>query len=314
MVFDGFTFFNEIELLELRLQTMDKFVDRFIIVESKKTFTNNDKPLYYEENREKFKQYWKKIKYIVIDEFPKECKTAWEREYYQRNAIYNGIEGAKDSDILIVSDLDEIISPYGVKRIKHILKKSPEKILKLELLNSWYFLNYVDQKNFFLAAPVAYTIGEAEKFHKECQGTYQLSTEGKIMPQTARAWCNIELVQCAGWHFSYIGGIERIRKKIMAFSHQEYNTEKFLEDNKVQEMIENGEDLFGREIADFVSVPVNYLMPEPVRKSQEKYRSWLCDYRPISKKNRIRLKIKYLVETTILRSAFHKIKGLKSHK
>lgn len=305
MIYDGFTFFNELELLELRLETMWEYVDRFIIVESRKTFTNQDKELYFEGNKDSFAKYMDKIEHVVIDEFPIDCKGAWDCEHYQRDAIYRGVKNANPGDILIVSDLDEIVSPYGVGQIRSILRQNPEKILRLELLHAWYFLNYVDQQKFFLAAPVAYTIGEAEKKHQKCLGEYPLDARGRITPQTARSWNDCTKVQCAGWHFSYMGGIERIKKKVQAFSHQEYNTDEWLDTQRIINTIKSGQDLFDRGIADFVSIPIDYFMPEPVKKNPKKYKDWLCDYRPISGKKYLRLRIKYLCETTWLRGIYH---------
>lgn len=309
MIFDGFTFFNELELLELRLEIMWEYVDRFILVEAKRTFTNEKKALYYEENKEKFRRFWDKIEYVVIDEFPDECKTAWDREYYQRNAIYRGLKNTNAQDILLVSDLDEIISPYGIKRVQQILRRNPNKILNLELLNCWYFLNYVDQKAFFLSAPRACTVEEAKRCHKECKGTYMLDNSGRMLPQTIRAWNECETVPCAGWHFSYMGGIKRIKKKIQAFSHQEYNSDEWLDDIRIKKMIESGKDLFDRKISDFASIPVGYFMPKPVKKNPEKYKEWLCEFKPISCGKYFRLRIKYLCETTWIRRIFHKLKN-----
>ena len=299
MIFDGFTFFNELDLLKLRLDTMWDYVDKFIIVEARKTFTNEDKNLNYEENKNSFKKYWEKIEYIVIDEFPDECKNAWDREYYQRNAIYQGIRNSKPDDILIVSDLDEIISPYGVKRVKKILKQDHEKVLKLELLNCWYFLNYADYKYFFLAAPVAYCTGHAGEENEK---------NNILLPQKARALKNCEIVQCAGWHFTYMGGMETIKNKIKSFSHQEYNTEEWLDDSRIMEMIKEGKDLFDRDLSEFGSLPIGYFMPKPVRKNKESYEKYLCDFNSMPMKKKVKLTIKYLCETTWLRSLYHLLK------
>lgn len=299
MIFDGFTFFNELDLLKLRLDTMWDYVDKFIIVEARKTFTNEDKDLNYEKNKNSFKKYWEKIEYIVIDEFPDECKNAWDREYYQRNAIYQGIRNSKPDDILIVSDLDEIISPYGVKRVKKILKQDHEKVLKLELLNCWYFLNYADYKYFFLAAPVAYCTGHAGEGNEK---------NNILLPQKARALKNCEIVQCAGWHFTYMGGMETIKNKIKSFSHQEYNTEEWLDDSRIMEMIKEGKDLFDRDLSEFGSLPIGYFMPKPVRKNKESYEKYLCDFNPMPMKKKVKLTIKYLCETTWLRSLYHLLK------
>ena len=74
-IIDIFLFFNEINLLELRLREHDPFVDTFVIIESRKTFTNNDKPLFFEI--EKFLQWKDKIIHIVIDEL--QGNNSWER-------------------------------------------------------------------------------------------------------------------------------------------------------------------------------------------------------------------------------------------
>ena len=108
------------------------------------------------KNKEKFKKYWSKIEHIVVEMVPVTCTTAWEREFFQRNEIQRGIKDADADDILIISDLDEIISPYGVKRVTKILKKFPDRVLNLELLNCWYYLNYVDQKVFFSSSKSLY--------------------------------------------------------------------------------------------------------------------------------------------------------------
>lgn len=311
MIFDGFIFFNEIELLELRLKIMWEHVDRFIIVEAGKTFTNQDKELYFEINKKRFEKYMDKIEYVVIDEFPDDCKNAWDCEYYQRNSIYKGIKNADPDDILIVSDLDEIISPYGLKRIKKILSLKPDVLLRVEHLTAWYYLNYVDQKTFFWSGSTAYTISEAEKYHREYFGEYPLDEKGRISPQTARSWRNCITVPCAGWHFSYIGGIESIKKKIRSFSHQEFNTEEWLDDERIMDMIKSGKDLFDRGLEDFVSIPIDRFMPDEVKNNYERYKDLICDIRPISPKTYMKLRIKYFFETTFLRSLFHAFKKLR---
>ena len=60
-IYDCFLFFNELELLEIRLNVLNDVVDYFVLVESTKTFTNHDKPLHYQENKEKFKDFNDKI-------------------------------------------------------------------------------------------------------------------------------------------------------------------------------------------------------------------------------------------------------------
>ncbi len=307
MIYDGFIFFNEIELLELRLEILNDYVDRFIVVESRKTFTNKDKELNFEKNKDRFAKYLDKIEYVVIDEFPEDIRDdAWDCEHYQRNAIAWGVKDAKDDDILMVSDLDEIVSPYAVKRVKKLLKKNPDTVYKMELLHFWYYLNYVDQKVFFVAVPVAYTVGKMNRRH---EFLLDKDEQGRMLPQYARSDMSERVkIPCGGWHFTYMGGLDRIKKKVDSFSHQEYNTDEWMDDARMTDMIKSGKDLFDRGNADFVSIPVGNLLPKQVRENPEKYKSWLCDYRPISKRMYMKLQIKYLCETTWLRGLFHALK------
>ena len=141
-VFDCFTFFNEVELLKLRLKELDDVVDHFVLVESPTSFTGKPKPLYYQENAHLFQKFHSKIIHIVIDSFPelngeeeiklltrfphlKEDaeKKHWFREGYSREAILQGLNGCKDSDVIIISDLDEIPRAEAVLRIKEYLSQ-----------------------------------------------------------------------------------------------------------------------------------------------------------------------------------------------
>ena len=115
MIFDCFTFFNELEILAIRLNEMSPVVDRFVLVEAKRTYQGQPKPLYYNDNKYLFKQYQKKLIHIVTDfpdnipnYYPKKS-AAWRREYFQRDQIALGLKSAKKNDLVIVADVDEII-------------------------------------------------------------------------------------------------------------------------------------------------------------------------------------------------------------
>lgn len=295
MICSGFIFFNELDLLELRLESMYEFIDKFILVESAKTFTNEDKPYYYECNKERYKKYWDKIDYIKVDSFPSTCKNEWDREIFQRNMINKGVKDNNDNDILIVSDLDEIISPFGINCIKSFLKKYPESIVGVDLLNCWYYLNYIDKRFFFLEAPKAYTVKKSRS----------------IMPQEARSFKACHIVRCGGWHFSYLGDVSAIVKKIQSFSHQEFNSDNWLNEKRIKKCIEEGVDLFNRDISDFVSIPLCNLLPHPVISQPKKYSKFLCSYKPIRFRTLLRLRLKFFVETSFLRYIYAIIKKYK---
>ena len=102
---DCFLYHNEDLILDIRINTLNKFVDKFVIVESKYDHQGNKKKLNFDIK--KFNRIRKKIIYLIIDEFPKKMSN-WERENYQRNFIMKGLEGFDDNDYIIISDVDEI--------------------------------------------------------------------------------------------------------------------------------------------------------------------------------------------------------------
>lgn len=312
MVYDGFIFFNELELLKLRLEICANYVDRFILVESRYTFTNREKQLYFENNKEKFEQYMDKIIHVVVDHFPDECETDWDREYYQRNQIMIGLKDAKENDIIMVSDLDEIPSPSAWKRAKKFLRGMPDKIWNLELLNCYYYLNYVEYNHFFLSAPHVCCVGQlsVEKNNIDMESV-GAKKKGLLTIQELREWRDVQMMPCAGWHFSYLGGIDRIITKVQAFSHQEYNKEEYLNYEHIQKIIDSGKDVFGRNNQKFASIPIGYLMPKQIRKGNNNYKEYICSFNPMKKSALVRLYIKYFCELTPGLNLLYNIKRIK---
>jgi beta-1,4-mannosyl-glycoprotein beta-1,4-N-acetylglucosaminyltransferase len=121
-VYDCFAFFNELELLRLRLEELSDVVDHFVLVESPISFSGKKKPLYYQENKHLFNRFHDKITHIVIDNFPNLTgdleKDHWSREAYTRNEMMNGLKHCQDDDVIFISDLDEIPRADAVHRIK----------------------------------------------------------------------------------------------------------------------------------------------------------------------------------------------------
>ena len=114
MIYDCFSFFNELDLLEIRLNVLKDVVDKFVLVEAGETHSGKTKPLYFKENESRFAAFRDRIIYVCIERFPDVCTTDWARENYQRNAIADGLKGAKDDDVVLVSDLDEIPRPEKI--------------------------------------------------------------------------------------------------------------------------------------------------------------------------------------------------------
>jgi len=126
-VYDCFTFFNELELLKVRMEELCNVVDHFVIVESPISFTGKNKPLYFQENASQFDKFQHKIIHVVIDEFPgmtaDQEKNHWLRESYSRDAILRGLTNCQNNDVIFISDVDEIPKAEAVLRITQYLEK-----------------------------------------------------------------------------------------------------------------------------------------------------------------------------------------------
>lgn len=157
-IVDCFTFFNELELLEFRLEELNDYVDHFVIVEGTRTFSGEIKPLFFENNKERFSKFLHKIMYVVVDDMPYDerealphitdgelnsnynlkAQQAWVRELFQRNCIMRGVEALNlaDTDYIIISDCDEITNPELLKELK--VHGSLSKLLSDEHNNKLY--------------------------------------------------------------------------------------------------------------------------------------------------------------------------------
>ena len=116
-VYDCFTFYNEFDLLDLRLEELYDYVDYFVIAEANKTHQGRDKTFLLEENWDRYAKYHDKIVHIKVDDMPTN-DNAWVLENYQRNALAKGYADADDNDIIIISDLDEIMRAETVELMR----------------------------------------------------------------------------------------------------------------------------------------------------------------------------------------------------
>lgn len=223
MIYDCFTFFNELELLELRLNILNDVVDKFVIVEAAKTHAGVDKPLNFLSNKDKFSKFSDKIIYIQYDEFPP-YENPWIYENLQRNAISEGLKNCKDDDIIIISDLDEIISPKAIKKgIKNINEGAAIKKFKQYHMN--YYLNVLNLKQPFWYHPKMCTYKTFKSVFDNLDYEYsEYVVEEANQGTTAtkiRMYSDCDIITDGGWHFSFTGGAERIFYKINNYAHQE---------------------------------------------------------------------------------------------
>lgn len=275
MIYDCFTFFDELDLLELRLEVLWETVDRFVVVEGDRTFTGAPKPLHFAENRERFKPFMNRITHVVVRDFPPHTGSAWEYEAFQRNAIARALGECGPDDAVIVSDVDEMVSPDAVRRAISLpgLKAFRQRLF-------YYFLNCQ-------VAGVVWDKPRMVSFRDYTSAQELRVFSGK--PDFGRAWPlraarriawnlrgrprrGITFVPDGGWHFSYLGSAERMLAKIKAFSHTEYDTPEVADIKAIRRRVERGQDLFGRRHR-LKLVPVDDTFPEPVRRNPGRYAS-----------------------------------------
>ena len=249
-VYDCFPFFNELELLEIRLNELNDVVDYFVIAEANVTHSGKPKPFNFENNKERFEKFLTKIIYIKVEDMPVDS-DAWTKERHQRDALTKGLTNCTDDDTLIISDADEIPSPDFIKN--YSIDQGP-KWLKQSLY--YYYLNYRLPEDWNQAKIIPY---------KEFKNGY---TPCKVR------YADFPMADNAGWHFSYLGGTDRVIEKIESFAHQEYNTESIKDRKILEEKIRTGNDIYNRPGAMPMKIEkIDYSYPKFIQKNEEYFKS-----------------------------------------
>ena len=250
MIYDCFMFYNELDLLEIRLNELNDVVDKFIISECTRTFSNQPKELLLEKHKERFKKFWHKIEHIIIDENDLPYfNDSWTYENYQRNIMSKALENCNSNDIIIISDLDEI---PDIKVIKELKGFEGIKILEMKQYN--FYLNYLNSKE-----PV-WKRGTRVFHYKELLNN---NLTGIRLSEGSH-------IENAGWHFSFLGGVEKVKEKIESFSHQEYNNEYYTDIKRLEKSIKEGKDIFERGY-EYQIVSIDKSFPEYILKNKEKF-------------------------------------------
>ena len=281
-IYDCFCFFNELDLLELRLNILDPYVDYFVLSESSVTHTGIHKPYYYEENKERFAKFSDKIIHLQIEDTPNDfinlppienpespdgkevakihefiksqtqrfnraTQIDYGRDFYQKECIRRGLINCNDNDIIISSDLDEIPNPEILKNIESVIHQADYFSFNQNCY--YYYLNVLKEWNW---------LGSKMGIYKNLKD-YSYNE--------LRAQKNYELPD-GGWHFSYMGGPEKVKHKIQSFSAQEMNNKRVID--SIESNIENGIDPFFR--GNLTTVEIDNSYPEYLLNNLEKYK------------------------------------------
>lgn len=259
-LFDCFMYNNEDIVLEIRLNTLDKFVHKFIIVESCYDHQGHQKKLNF--NIKKFKKFQKKIEYIILKNFPKNMSN-WERENYNRNYLEKGLKGAKDDDYIMISDLDEIPKIDNLE----VFYKKKFTVFKQKMIYYRFNLQNKSKPNWFGT--------------KACQKKH-LKTPQWLRNQKVKNYpfwridrINWNIIKDGGWHFSYVMSNKKIIDKIKSFAHSEYNDQKYLNVRSIEKKILERKDLFDRSNK-FSKIKDEKKLPDYLVKHKKKFKSLIA--------------------------------------
>ena len=277
-VFDCVPFYDELDILEIRLNVLDGVVDYFVLVESSRTFSGNKKPLYFSKNKQRFSKFLNKIRHIVIDDSEyEEDLNIWQREFDQKNAVFRGIHGCNKEDFVIVSDVDEIPDP---KIIIDIVSQDLNSIGVIKKPCFYYFLNCKSTEVFDKARIAKLKNIKSPQQIRAYPGYSKHNSNklvrtifkwfGSIRKRTSLFFRFYKVYENAGWHFTYMKEPSQISKKIKDFSHTEFNSDRYTDLKFIEERIKNLKDPFHREY-EFTRVEIDNSYPEYITNNLDKY-------------------------------------------
>jgi beta-1,4-mannosyl-glycoprotein beta-1,4-N-acetylglucosaminyltransferase len=254
-VYDCFLFYNEFELLEVRLHELSDHVDKFVLVESCETFRGKPKKFYFEENKQLFEKYKDKIIHVKLTE-PFKTEKLFERERYQRSQVLRGLKNAKPGDIVFISDLDEIIRGSKVAEVVKMItsKKAEAAILEQKMYYGFFNRQQADGWR----GPVCTTYRVMKRISPALTRRLRNLRPKKVKKSKLT---KIEIVPNAGWHFTSMGGVDRAILKIESFSHAELDTPEFKDKQRIL-----------AEMRALPHVPIDESFPLYVRENQERFK------------------------------------------
>lgn len=235
-IIDICLFSGEMDILDIRLEIMYPYIDHFIIIESKKTFRNNDKKLYFDMNR--YKKYLDKILYLIIDEFPNFNEIYqsenWSRRCYQTNYMINGLNklDLDDNDLIIFTDCDEIIN----EKTLHDLIKTNGKCVINNKNNILKFVLDLHYYNIFTRGDKWY--GALITTNKKMR---EMINTRLGMVEDQRRNHGYDKIKDAGWHLSYWGSVDDILFKMSKLADVVSNNR-----NNILKLRESSKDVLGR--------------------------------------------------------------------
>jgi beta-1,4-mannosyl-glycoprotein beta-1,4-N-acetylglucosaminyltransferase len=282
-LYDAFCMFNELDIIEIRLNELYDVVDYFIIHESTKSHTGKSKRLYFAENMERFEKFKDKIIYRCINDTPdnyaflnpREAKSEWQRmvfdkinrqdfwdknhlpysrDAYEKESIIYSMYNLDEDDIVMFSDADEIPNANTVEYIKDHF--DIHSIYNLTQKHFWFYLNCMREDVW-----IGNTLLSFKNFK-----------ENSVI--NLRKWRRGAMIPDGGWHFSFMGNPEIVKQKIQNYGEQSINTNNVTDNmgDFIKDCIKNNHDFYMNPCK-FNIVPLTYgTHPQYLINNQDKYK------------------------------------------
>lgn len=244
MIIDAFTFFNEYDMLEARLEYYYNFVDKFVISECDHTHAGNYKGFNFEKEMKRYEKYLDKIHYLKLSidptkyDFTKPQSTNysagnWILEKQQRNYLVNALTNPES--FVMISDVDEVCT---IESIKESITRFDEKMVAVGSNQEMFWYSFkTKEPNFWsgsILTKVKFIIEYSPEFFR------------------VKRWVLPKML--CGYHMTYFMDIEKMKYKIENFAHQELNQKEFTEIEKIKEKIEKKIEPFQRPNVPLVDV------------------------------------------------------------
>jgi beta-1,4-mannosyl-glycoprotein beta-1,4-N-acetylglucosaminyltransferase len=264
-VYDLFLMSTELDWFEIRLHTLSPYVDYFVVVESRTTFTGKPKPLYLRDSWDRFKQFHDKIIYREVEDLV-HSERVWDHEDFFRNSLFTEVfpdlaktnARANTGDVLVVSDLDEIPRPETMALLRWC--HFPDR---LTLGSDFYYYSFQWRHD----GP-QWPGPHATTFRGPATITPNNLRQGLLgtgwAPIAAfRRWRDRATLWDAGWHCSScFATVEEVLAKMGAFSHMALDTPENRDRPTLVNRVRNGLDLFGRIDQTYSRVTNNTDLPQ----------------------------------------------------
>ena len=293
-IYDCFMYFDEDVVLDVRLNLLNEFIDKFVIIESVFNHKGERREPQFDIN--KFSKFKEKIIYILKHETPSELEiikkldsekevyrksilNALKRENLQRNSILEGLKNAEPNDWVIVSDLDEIPNLEKVN-----FNKINERVLVFEQAMMYYKFN-LKLPNFIWIGSKAckFKFLESPQWLRNIKGRkfnwWRIDTFF-----SKKKYRSIKLIKEGGWHFSYIKTPKEIEKKLKSYLHHiDYDINPLGLD-KIENIIKDKKTIYDLKVDqrknkfnaenELVKVQNNQL-PRYIMDNLDKYNNWI---------------------------------------